>query len=120
MGAEGVILSLGSQCAVGAFDHDLLDAISPRVHAIAPIGAGQVYAAFVVVFLILRLTRDLYSEGALSSAFVNIFIKYLSTKGKAEASELSYLVDMALILVVGRISVVGMIFRPQVINLLAP
>jgi 1-phosphofructokinase family hexose kinase len=45
MGAEGVILSLGSQGAVGAFDHQVLEAIPPRVDAIAPIGAGDAMAA---------------------------------------------------------------------------
>lgn len=45
MGAEGVILSLGSRGAVGAFDHEMFEAIPPRVNAIAPIGAGDAMAA---------------------------------------------------------------------------
>jgi 1-phosphofructokinase family hexose kinase len=45
MGAEGVILSLGSRGAVGAFDHEMIEAIPPRVDAIAPIGAGDALAA---------------------------------------------------------------------------
>ncbi len=45
MGAEGVILSLGSRGAVGAFDHKILEAVPPRVNAIAPIGAGDAMAA---------------------------------------------------------------------------
>jgi len=45
MGAEGVILSLGSRGAVGAFDHKILEAVPPRVNAIAPIGAGDALAA---------------------------------------------------------------------------
>jgi len=83
-------------------------------------GAGQVYDAFLLGFRIPNLTRDLFAEGALSSAFVPIFTKYLSTKGKAEASELSNLVATALIVVVGILCVLGMIFSPQLVNLLAP
>jgi 1-phosphofructokinase family hexose kinase len=45
MGAEGVILSLGSRGAVGAFDNKILEAVPPRVNAIAPIGAGDAMAA---------------------------------------------------------------------------
>ncbi|MBZ5593094.1 MAG: hexose kinase [Acidobacteriia bacterium] len=45
MGAEGVILSLGSRGAVGAFDHEMIEAVPPRVNAIAPIGAGDALAA---------------------------------------------------------------------------
>src|SRR2546425_3811468 len=83
-------------------------------------GAGQVYDAFLLGFRIPNLTRDLFAEGALSSAFVPIFTKYLSTKGKQEAAELSNLVATALLLVVGVLCVVGMIFSPALVSLLAP
>jgi 1-phosphofructokinase family hexose kinase len=45
MGAESVVLSLGSQGAVGAFDHHMVEAVPPQVDAIAPIGAGDAMAA---------------------------------------------------------------------------
>src|SRR5437588_6788235 len=83
-------------------------------------GAGQVYDAFLLGFRIPNLTRDLFAEGALSSAFVPIFTKYLSTKGKAAAAELSDLVATALIVVVGAFCVLGIVFSPQLVNLLAP
>lgn len=83
-------------------------------------GAGQVYDAFLLGFRIPNLTRDLFAEGALSSAFVPIFTKYLSTKGKSDAAELSNLVATALIAVVGACCVLGMIFSPQLVGLLAP
>ena len=83
-------------------------------------GAGQVYDAFLLGFRIPNLTRDLFAEGALSSAFVPIFTKYLSTKGKQEAAELSNLVATALLLVVGVVCVLGMIFSPALVSLLAP
>src|SRR3979490_689262 len=60
-------------------------------------GAGQAYDAFLLGFRIPNLTRDLFAEGALSSAFVPVFTKYLSTKGKAEAAELSNLVATPLL-----------------------
>src|SRR5579864_5385917 len=83
-------------------------------------GAGQVYDAFLLGFRIPNLTRDLFAEGALSSAFVPIFTKYLTTKGKREAAELSNLVGTALIAVVGLLCVLGIVFSPQLVDLLAP
>jgi len=83
-------------------------------------GAGEIYDAFLLGFRIPNLTRDLFAEGALSSAFVPVFTKYLSTKGKAEAAELSNLVATALLVVVSVLCALGMIFSPQLVNLLAP
>ena len=83
-------------------------------------GAGQIYDAFLLGFRIPNLTRDLFAEGALSSAFVPIFTKYLSTKGKKDAAELANLVATALIVVVGVLCLLGMIFSPVLVKLLAP
>ena len=82
-------------------------------------GAGEKYDAFLLGFRIPNLARDLFAEGALSSAFVPVFSKYLATKGKREAAELSNLVATALALVVGGICVLGIVFSPQLVWLLA-
>jgi putative peptidoglycan lipid II flippase len=82
-------------------------------------GAGQAYDAFLLGFRIPNLTRDLFAEGALSSAFVPVFTQYLATKGKAAAAELSNLVASALLLIVGIICVAGIVFSPQLVWLLA-
>ena len=82
-------------------------------------GAGEAYDAFLLGFRIPNLTRDLFAEGALSSAFVPVFSRYLATKGKREAAELSSRVATALLLVVGAICVLGMVFSPQLVWLLA-
>jgi putative peptidoglycan lipid II flippase len=82
-------------------------------------GAGESYDAFLLGFRIPNLTRDLFAEGALSSAFVPVFTQYLATKGKREAAELSSLVATALLLVVGAICVLGIIFSPALVWLLA-
>jgi putative peptidoglycan lipid II flippase len=82
-------------------------------------GASAQMDAFILGFRIPNLTRDLFAEGALSSAFVPIFTKYLTTKGKGEARELYNLVATALILIVGVICLLGMIFTPQLVELFA-
>jgi len=45
MGAESVVLSLGSRGAIGAFADGMLEALPPRVDAVCPIGAGDALAA---------------------------------------------------------------------------
>jgi 1-phosphofructokinase family hexose kinase len=45
MGPEGVVLSLGSRGAVGAFGDGLVEALPPRVDAVCPIGAGDALSA---------------------------------------------------------------------------
>src|ERR1700694_3367352 len=82
-------------------------------------GAGFVYDAFLLGFRIPNLTRDLFAEGALSSAFVPIFTQTLAQKGKKEAAILSNLVGTAVIIIVGLFCVLGVIFSPALVNLLA-
>jgi len=83
-------------------------------------GAGAVYDAFLLGFRIPNLARNLLAEGALSSAFIPILTQYLTTKGKREAAELSNALATALIVVVGAVSIMGMIFTPQLVRLMAP
>ena len=83
-------------------------------------GAGLIYDAFMLGFRIPNLTRDLFAEGALSSAFVPTFTEYLSKRSKEEAARLANLVATALIIVVGLVCAAGMIFAPALVHLLAP
>jgi putative peptidoglycan lipid II flippase len=82
-------------------------------------GAGFVYDAFLLGFRIPNLTRDLFAEGALSSAFVPIFTQTLAQKGRKEAAALSNLVATGLIIVVGLFCLLGIVFSPAWVNLLA-
>lgn len=81
-------------------------------------GAGAAVDAFVLSFRIPNLTRDLFAEGALSSAFVPTFTEYLAHRSKEDAARLVNLVATAIIIVVGSICALGMIFAPQLLELL--
>ncbi len=83
-------------------------------------GASLVMDAFNLGFRIPNLTRDLFAEGALSSAFVPTFTEYLTTKNRHEAAQLASLVATALIVVVGSLCLLGMFFAPSLVWLLAP
>src|SRR6202158_2025861 len=82
-------------------------------------GAGFEYDAFLLGFRIPNLTRDLFAEGALSSAFVPIFTQTLLQKGRKEAAVLSNLVATALIVIVGVVCALGVLFSPALVDLLA-
>ena len=83
-------------------------------------GAGLIYDAFMLGFRIPNLTRDLFAEGALSSAFIPIFTEYLAKRSKEEAARLVNLVATAIVLVVGAICLLGMIFAPAIVGFMAP
>ncbi|HUE02410.1 MAG TPA: 1-phosphofructokinase family hexose kinase [Bryobacteraceae bacterium] len=48
MGAETVVLSLGSRGALGAINGSIVEAVPPRVEVLCPIGAGDALAAAFV------------------------------------------------------------------------
>ena len=83
-------------------------------------GAGFIYDAFLLGFRIPNLSRDLFAEGALSSAFVPAVTTTLAKKGKAEAALLARLVATAIIVIIGAFCALGMVFAPLLVELLAP
>lgn len=83
-------------------------------------GAGLAFEAFTVGFRIPNLTRDLFAEGALSSAFVPIFTEYLNKKSKEEAILLANLVTTALVMIVGTMCAVGVVLAPQLVSFVSP
>jgi putative peptidoglycan lipid II flippase len=78
-------------------------------------GAGNEMDAFVVAFRIPNLVRDLFTEGAMSAAFVPTFTKHLALHGKASAWRLGNNVLNALLLVTGVLVIFGIVVtRPLV------
>ena len=83
-------------------------------------GAGLQYDAFLTAFRIPNLLRDLFAEGALSSAFVTTFSQVLVTKGKEEAIRLSNRMATLTVIVITVISVVAWFEAPAIVRVLAP
>ncbi|MBY0504123.1 MAG: murein biosynthesis integral membrane protein MurJ [Bryobacteraceae bacterium] len=79
-------------------------------------GASMSYDAFITGFRIPNLTRDLFAEGALSSAFVPVFTQKLAEDTRESAMRLANLVATTLILVVGALCLMGMIFSPALVD----
>ncbi len=82
-------------------------------------GAGFLYDAFQVGFRIPNTMRDLFAEGALSVAFVKTFTDYSVKRSEEEAWRLASMVLNALAIVLSVIVILGIIFSPQIVSLIA-
>jgi putative peptidoglycan lipid II flippase len=82
-------------------------------------GASFAHDSFLLGFRIPNLSRDLFAEGALSSAFVPTFTTSL-VRSKLQAAELANLVISAILVIVGTVCLLGMWLAPQFVSLLAP
>ncbi|MGA8890294.1 MAG: murein biosynthesis integral membrane protein MurJ, partial [Anaeromyxobacteraceae bacterium] len=86
----------------------------------ALVGANQWSDAFVVGFRIPNLLRDLFAEGALSSAFVPTFAEAHAKRGKDDAFRLANALVGLVLVVVGTVVAGGILAAPVVVGLLAP
>ena len=82
-------------------------------------GAGNAMDAYNVAFRIPNLVRDLFAEGAMSSAFVPTFTRHLTTSGKDAAWKLGNNIISALIVITGLIVVLGIVFAEPIVTAFA-
>ena len=82
-------------------------------------GAGFLNDAFQLAFRIPNVLRDLFAEGALSAAFVKVFTDYQINKSESEAWRLASLVLNALAVVLSVITIIGVVFSRQFVDLIA-
>ncbi len=94
----------------------VLGLIREQVFA-AMFGAGQHLDSFLAAFQIPNLLRDLFAEGALSTAFTTVFAKTAEKEGDAPAWRLANLVITTMILLLGVICVAGVWLSPLLVNL---
>jgi putative peptidoglycan lipid II flippase len=83
-------------------------------------GGGGLMDAFTSAFRIPNLLRDLFAEGALSTAFVTTFSKTVATGGEAAAWRLANKVATMAAVVLAGICVLGIVFSPQLVAVIAP
>jgi putative peptidoglycan lipid II flippase len=94
----------------------ILGLVREQVFA-AMFGAGKNLDAFLAAFQIPNLLRDLFAEGALSTAFTTVFAKTAEKEGDAPAWRLANLVITTMILLLGLICVAGVWLSPLLVNL---
>jgi len=83
-------------------------------------GAGFASDAFNVAFRIPNLLRDLFAEGAMSSAFVPTFTEYQHTRGPDEAWGFGRQLMVTLFAVLCALCAIGWILAPWLVRAFAP
>jgi len=93
----------------------LLGLVRDQVLA-ALFGAGNQMDAYVVAFRIPNLARDLFAEGAMSSAFVPTFTRQLAHRGRDAAWTLANSVLTWLVVITSAVSGVLFLFADQLVR----
>ena len=83
-------------------------------------GASRNMDAFLTAFRAPNMLRDLFAEGALSTAFVTTFSQRIATEGDKSAWNLASKVATLTLVFMSAVSLLGVVFAPVLINILAP
>src|SRR5256885_5435404 len=81
-------------------------------------GAGKYLDAFWVAFRLPNLLRDLFAEGALSTAFITTFAGKFATEGDGPAWRLANKVATRTAVFMSVVTLRGIVFAPQLVDLL--
>jgi putative peptidoglycan lipid II flippase len=82
-------------------------------------GATWLADAYVIAFRIPNLLRDLFAEGALSSAFVPTFTEAFARQGRERAFQIANRVLTGVLLCTGAVTLVGLVFAGPITHLLS-
>ena len=83
-------------------------------------GATGTSDTFFAAFRIPNLLRELFAEGSMSSAFIPVLTEYRQKHGEDEANRLVKITFTFIIIVVGIICLLGIIFSPAIVAVIAP
>src|SRR6476659_3279596 len=83
-------------------------------------GASRNMDAFLTAFRAPNMLRDLFAEGALSTAFVTTFSRRIATEGDQSAWGLASKVATLTLVFMSAVTLLGILFAPFVIGILAP
>ncbi|HEY4394602.1 MAG TPA: murein biosynthesis integral membrane protein MurJ [Polyangia bacterium] len=96
----------------------LLGLVREQIFALT-LGAGIYSDAFLAAFRIPNLLRDLFAEGAMSTAFVPTYVTTLHKDGRPAAQALANRVMSTLTIYLGALAVLGMILPAPIVHLVA-
>ena len=83
-------------------------------------GAGRGMDAFLTAFRVPNLLRDLFAEGALSTAFITVFSQRIATEGEGSAWKLASKMATLTTVFMSFVSLLGVVFAAPLIGFLAP
>ncbi len=97
----------------------ILGVVREQVFAML-LGAGDYADAFNTAFRLPNILRDLFAEGALSSAFIPAYTRARAEGGPARAHQLASRLLTLLAVIVGGLVVIGLVFAGPFVRALAP
>jgi putative peptidoglycan lipid II flippase len=115
--AAGTLARAAASAGAATMASRILGLVREQLLA-ALFGAGNAMDAFVVASRIPNLLRDLFSEGAMSAAFVPTFTGTLTSDGRQSAWRLGANVVNALVITTGLLVVIGILFAAPLVRLL--
>ena len=81
-------------------------------------GAGRNLDAFLMAFRLPNMLRDLFAEGALSTAFITTFSQKIATEGDESAWLLANKVATLTAIFMSAVTLLGIAFAPQLVGVL--
>src|SRR5947207_4447570 len=81
-------------------------------------GAGRNLDAFLMAFRLPNLLRDLFAEGALSTAFITTFSKKIAVEGDESAWRLANKVATLTVIFMSAVTLLGILFAPQLVGVM--
>ena len=81
-------------------------------------GAGKNLDAFLMAFRVPNMLRDLFAEGALSTAFITTFSKKIATEGDDSAWRLANKVATLTVVFMSAVTLLGILLAPQIVGLM--
>ena len=83
-------------------------------------GATGISDVFFVAFRIPNLLRELFAEGSMSSAVIPVLKEYQIKEGAEESKKIVKSLFTFIMIVVGGITMLGIIFSPLIVKVIAP
>ncbi len=119
MSTHKFILRSSATVSLGTLSSRILGFIRDMVFA-RIFGVYALAQAFVIAFKIPNLLRDFLGEGAANAAIVPVFTEYKTKHTQEEFWELANIVLNLLLVAVSAVTILGIIFAPIIVRLIAP
>ena len=119
MDRRGRIAKAAGLMSVATFISRILGYIKDMILAVF-FGASGLSDTFFAAFRIPNLLRELFAEGSMSSAFIPVLTEYRQKQGEGEATRLVKITFTFIIIVVGCLCILGIMFAPAIVSVVAP
>ncbi|MEO6053780.1 MAG: murein biosynthesis integral membrane protein MurJ [Chthoniobacterales bacterium] len=83
-------------------------------------GAGRLMDVFNMAFRLPNLLRDLFAEGALSTAFITVFSKKIESDGDDSAWALASKITTLALVFMSAITLLGIVMASSLVSIMAP